>query len=240
MIVAVGACPHPPLLVPCLAAGAAEELAGLRLACTSAVRRLVSADPDVICVVGTGSAERWYDDRASGSFQAYGVPLEVGLGAAPAGPPTLPLSLTVGAWLLHGEEVTGQQMAGGRCGLAVPAGASADDLGRLRQRLDSLAPTVGLLVMGDGSARRSERAPGSLDARSAGFDAAVATALATGDPDALAGLDPVLGAELMAAGTAAWRLLGAAAADATWDAELLADIAPYGVGYLVASWTRRG
>jgi hypothetical protein len=44
--------------------------------------------------------------------------------------------------------------------------------------------------MGDGSARRSEKAPGHLDPAAAPFDAAVAAALAAGDTTALAALDP--------------------------------------------------
>jgi hypothetical protein len=141
----------------------------------------------------------------------------------PGGP--LPLALTVGAWLLAGAPVP----AGG---LAVDP---ADDPAAVAARL----PTgrYGLLVMGDGSARRSERAPGYVDPRAAGFDRAVAAALATGDAAALAALDPGLGAELLAAGVPAWRAAGRAAAGRAWTAELLHDTAPYGVGYLVASWT---
>jgi argininosuccinate lyase len=98
---------------------------------------------------------------------------------------------------------------------------------------------LGLLVVGDGSARRSAQAPGYVDPRAAGFDAAVAAALATGDAAALRDLDPARGAELLAGGVPAWRVAGHAAAGVEFDAELLRDEAPYGVGYLVAAWTAR-
>jgi hypothetical protein len=75
--------------------------------------------------------------------------------------------------------------------------------------------------------------------RAAGFDDAVAAALATADAGALAALEQHLGDELLAAGTASLRLLGRAAAGIPWDAELLAATAPYGVGYFVAAWERR-
>ena len=93
--------------------------------------------------------------------------------------------------------------------------------------------------MGDGSARRCERAPGYVDPRAEPFDAAVAAALAAGDAAALRALDPALGADLLAAGVPAWRVAGHAAAGVDLTAELLHRSAPYGVGYLVASWVPR-
>ena len=67
---------------------------------------------------------------------------------------------------------------------------------------------VALLVMADGSAKRSTSAPGFLDDRAEAFDASIAAALADGDAEALASLDLELGAELWAAGTPALRTLG--------------------------------
>ena len=238
MIISAAICPHPPLLVPAVAAGA-QGLAEVRTACTAAVTGLLLSRPDLICIVGVGPAEQWYAPGAVGSFRSYGVPLDVPLGPAsdaPASdaPATMPLSLTVGAWLLN-ESGWGRP----RCALSVAERAAGDDLTRLSAQLGDLAPAVGLLVMGDGSACRTERAPGYIDPRAAAFDEAVAIALAGADTHALATLDPAPGAELLAAGTTPWRLLGRAAAGASWDATLLADVAPYGVGYFVATWTRR-
>lgn len=95
-----------------------------------------------------------------------------------------------------------------------------------------------LLVVGDGSARRSEKAPGYLDERAAGFDAAVADALRSGEPARLAALDDALGRELLAAGVPAWHEAAARLAG-TYRAELRYDDAPFGVGYFVAVWTAR-
>lgn len=99
-----------------------------------------------------------------------------------------------------------------------------------------LGEEVGLLVVGDGSARRTEKAPGHLDGRAAGFDAAVAHALRSGDPEALAAIDQALGEELLAGGLAAWRAAAEQARGRCWDATLLLDDAPHGVGYFIASW----
>jgi hypothetical protein len=52
VLVAGAVCPHPPLLVPELAGGAAPELDALRAACDEAVRRLLAARPDLVVVVG--------------------------------------------------------------------------------------------------------------------------------------------------------------------------------------------
>jgi hypothetical protein len=93
--------------------------------------------------------------------------------------------------------------------------------------------------MGDGSARRSLKAPGHLDAAAEPFDAAVAAALAVGDPGALAALDPAEGARLLAAGVPAWRAVGAVLAGREVTGRLHAHEAPFGVGYLVADWSVR-
>lgn len=91
----------------------------------------------------------------------------------------------------------------------------------------------GLLVMANGSARRSERAPGHLDERAAGFDATVEAALATGDAAALAGIDLELAGELLTAGMPLLRdLAGLSVLSAHLDHA--AD--PYGVRYWVVRW----
>jgi hypothetical protein len=97
--------------------------------------------------------------------------------------------------------------------------------------------------MGDGSARRSERAPGHLDERAAPFDAGVERAVRDADLAALAALDPDLAAELLATGRPGWQVLagalggdplGTGAGAARPVAEVLYADAPLGVGYLVA------
>jgi aromatic ring-opening dioxygenase LigB subunit len=97
----------------------------------------------------------------------------------------------------------------------------------------------GLLVMGDGSARRTEKAPGWLDERAAGFDAASAAALASGNPEQLRQIDQELGRELLAAGAPAWRAAARLLAHTAWEGAVSYDDAPYGVGYLVAVWSAR-
>jgi hypothetical protein len=221
VLTSAAVCPHPPLLLPQVAGGAAPELDGLRAACAEAVRRLSG---DLVVVVGSGPQTRDFGEDATGSMRPYGPDVTVG-----SGEPVLPLSLTIGRWLL------GERTALYR---SVADDATEESCARLGAELAGLAGSVALLVMGDGSACRTERAPGYLDERAEGFDAGVARALAEADTGALSGIDPALAAELHAAGRAPWQVLAGAACGSRLTGTLLADEAPYGVGYLVASWVR--
>ena len=53
-VIAAAVCPHPPLLVPEVAAGAASELDDLRAACLAAIEHLSAADHLVVVHEGTG------------------------------------------------------------------------------------------------------------------------------------------------------------------------------------------
>ncbi|WFE97006.1 class III extradiol dioxygenase subunit B-like domain-containing protein [Micromonospora sp. WMMD987] len=158
----------------------------------------------------------------------------------------LPLSLLVGAWLVDRVEPpvpTAWRM------VSVAPDASVDRCAALGAGLVANGPVSdgpvsdgpwALLVLGDGSACHGPKAPGYDDPRAGAYDEGVARALAGADVDALLGLDPVVSAELRVAGRAAWQVLAGAvrAAGGDWHGELRHHSAPYGVGYLVASWTR--
>lgn len=106
-----------------------------------------------------------------------------------------------------------------------------------RGRVDTTARAgQRLLVLANGSARRTEKAPGHLDPRSFDFDAAIEKALAEGDPAGLAAVDPGLGHDLLAAGIEPLRGLGALPSVVT-EARLRYAADPYGVRYWVASWS---
>ena len=237
MLVAAAVCPCPPLLVPEVAAGAASELDGLRAACADAIGVLAASRPERLVVVGP--AERpsrgVFPPGAKGSFAPFGVDLVVTLGPdaadAEADAPPLPPSLAVAAWLLRGWSAApveglgvGEQLEPERCAAAGRAIAGS-------------AERVAMLVMGDGSACRTVKAPGYLDERAEPFDAGVAAALGAADAHALAALDPELAQAVQAAGRAPWQVLAGAAEDARLAGELLHESAPYGVGYFVAAWT---
>ena len=212
MIVAAAVCPHPPVLVPELASGAASELGDVRATALESVATLVAQHPDRIVVVGTGDLPEPVDESAGGTLAGHGVDVRAGGDEL-----VLPLSLTIGAWLLD------------QAGWDGP-----------RTYTTTQVPTddrVVLLVMAGGSARRSLAAPGYLDERAEAHDAAVGAALGSGDAGALAALDVDLGDELLAPGDRALVVLGEMTKGADVTATMRWDGAPFGVGYWVAEWT---
>lgn len=120
--------------------------------------------------------------------------------------------------------------------LIVDPTAATEQCLQLGRDVAAGAGRVGLLVMADGSARRSVRAPGYLDERAAPFDAEVERALRAADPSGLAALDPRLAAELLVAGRAAWQVLAGATGTRPMSARLHYCDDPFGVWYPVAGW----
>ncbi|MGW5652830.1 class III extradiol dioxygenase subunit B-like domain-containing protein [Streptomyces humi] len=245
MLVAAAVCPCPPLLVPEVAAGAAPELDTARAACADALGVLAAARPDLLLVVGP--AERpgrgVFPQGSRGTFRGYGVGIDVHLGAGPpagartgdgvAGERELPGSLAVGAWLLERAGWAGAPVEA----LGVGEPLEADRCVATGRELAGRAARVAMLVMGDASACRTLKAPGYLDERAAPFDAEAARALGTADLAAIKDLDTGLAFRLKASGRAPWQVLAGAAEGAGLAGALLYDDAPYGVGYLVATWS---
>ncbi|MFF8862885.1 class III extradiol dioxygenase subunit B-like domain-containing protein [Streptomyces sp. NPDC015139] len=237
MLVAAAVCPCPPLLVPEVAAGAAPELDAARAACADALGVLAAARPDLLVVLGPAeqSGRGPFPQGSPGSFRGFGVDLDVRLGAAPETVPEreLPPSLAVGAWLLERTGWADAPIEG--LGIGEPlAPERCVDVGR---EIGARAGRVALLVMGDASACRSVKAPGYLDERAAPFDAEVARVLGAADVAGVRALDAELAQELKAAGRAPWQVLAGAAEGADLGGNLLYEDAPYGVGYLVATWS---
>lgn len=236
MLVAAAVCPCPPLLVPEAAAGAAPELDALRAACLDAVAVLAAARPDRLVVLGPAGpmARGTYPQGAPGSFRGLGVDVDVRLGqGGPAGERGLPQSLSVAAWLLERTAWAAAPVEG----LGVGEELEAERCLASGRELAGAAERVAFLVMGDGSACRTVKAPGYLDERAEPFDAGAARALGTADTAALAALDTELAHGLKVAGRAPWQVLAGAGEGAGLRGQLLYEDAPYGVGYFVASWS---
>lgn len=94
----------------------------------------------------------------------------------------------------------------------------------------------GVLVMGDGSAARTEKAPKHLDPRAAAFDDAVVAILESGNSAALSALDTNLAGEVGCVGAPAWVGL-ARQVGSVRDARVDVQTDPFGVLYVVARWT---
>ena len=234
MLIAAAVCPHPPLLIPEATGspGAADaELGRLRTACHQAVAALLAERPDLIAVVGADpktvrTAE--YPSASPGRLHDYGVPFIVG----DPGEPALPLSLTIGKWLLANHPAPPAVWWG------IARDASPAECLQVGEKLALLAPRVALLALGDGPARRARAAPHAADPEADRYDDQLAGALAGADPVALAALDPRQDGPLEIAGRAAWQVLAGAAGRDTFDAELRYRGVPFEVSYVVASWRR--
>lgn len=245
MIRAVVFCPMAPVIVPALARGAAPELEQLRAACRFAIRAADAPDRRWI-VLGPGLTSRTFDPTSSGTFAGFGLPLQIALGssATVADPPTatrpdeLPPSLTVGAWLLH-DALGPVADVHGRSVDPMTDNPTTDNPATDGPAIGPFADQTSLLVMGEGSACRSLKAPGYLDERAVAFDEAIERALGAGDPAALATLDATLGAELLASGVPVWRAVAPELTGRVWDATVHHSSDPYGVAYVVASWHAR-
>ncbi|MFJ6075049.1 class III extradiol dioxygenase subunit B-like domain-containing protein [Streptomyces sp. NPDC093065] len=237
MLVAAAVCPCPPLLVPEVAAGAAPELDAARAACTDALGVLAASRPDRLVVVGPADSAgpEVYPQGARGSLRGFGVDVDVYLGAdrGDAAGADLPYGLTVGAWLLGRTGWTDAPVDG----VGVGEELSAERCASVGREIAAASGRTALLVLGDASACRTLKAPGYLDERAAPFDAEVGRALGTADVAALAALDVALARELKASGRAPWQVLAGAAGSGDLAGALLYEDAPYGVGYVAATWS---
>ncbi|WP_067546369.1 hypothetical protein [Nocardia crassostreae] len=251
--------PSPPVLVPELGGGTGDaEVTRLRAAALRAAAALAGRATRWI-VVGAGETERVIGVNAVGTFRGYGADVRVGLSGtfqfggdsnnsvtavaeadAPADP-ALPLPVLIAGWLR--EQVAPAAVAEAR--LLDGATAPADCLAfgaRLRSELDAETEPSGVLVVGDGAATLSLKAPRYFDERAEGVQAEIDRALSAGDRQALAALDPRLCAELDVAGRPAHQVLaGLFQADAADpQVETLYAAAPFGVGYHVSVWRPGG
>jgi hypothetical protein len=186
----------------------------------------LAADPDTVVVVGGADEAHEWDASLPVDVRRFGT----------TGAPHvqgLPPSLGVAKRLLEDSGWAGPVRL-----LSVSwdaDGAAVQDVAREAAKVEG---RVVLLVMGDGSNRRGEKAPGHLDERSFAYDDEVGRALAEGDAAALAGLDPVMAGELMVLGRAAFGVLGEAvtAEGGTPRPRMHYRADPYGVQYHVALW----
>jgi aromatic ring-opening dioxygenase LigB subunit len=232
----VAVAPHPPLLVPELVVADDPDVRAVRDACLAVATELAAAAPRWVGVGTASDGPQELGPDAVGTFLGYGVDVVAGLGAGAAATPdpAMPLPALVAGWLRAqaGAEQVPVHL--------IPGDLPAAECRAFGERLaaDLAGDPVGLLILGDGSHRHGEHAPGRPDARATAFDDAVHAALTAADPDALLALDAGLAAELGVAGRAPWQVLaGAVAADGRrWKSTDARQLVPFGVAYHLAVW----
>jgi hypothetical protein len=243
MIARVAVVPQPPLLVPELVVGQDPDVLRVRAECIDVAARLAEVAPRWVAIAADELASPDADrptiigPHAAGTFRGYGVdvPVHLSTGGASAPDPNMPLPALIAGWLR--EQAGAAEVA---VWLVAPGTPAADcrALGeRLGAELTADEP-VGLLVLGDGSHRHGERAPGRPDTRAAEFDETVRRALAAADEAALRELDSGLAESLGAVGRAPWQILsGVVGKDGrTWRCVHSRLLIPFGVAYHVALW----
>lgn len=226
MLNAVAIIPSAPVMVPELAATAAEELAELREAVYTAAGSL----PARWIALGVGAADAVLGPDVAGTFAGYGVDRRVTL--SPDAADTfgeLPLCALVAGW------VRGQAKPDARAEVRVYAADHDVDAAlasgrRLRAEIDAADDPVGVLVVADGAHTLTPPAPGGYVPDSIAIQAALDDALAAGDAAALTRLQPDT-----IVGRVAYQVL-AGLIEAPRSAKELYRGAPYGVGYFVGVW----
>jgi hypothetical protein len=218
-------CPQTPLLFRELG-GLEDPVPDLRAACAAAVGSALALAPDQVVVTGVGDEASVVDAGLPVDVRRWGT-------TRPRTGPGLPLSLGVGRRLLEDASWSGATRLVG-----LSPTADRADLRHLADDLAGIDGDVLLLVLGEGSARRDPRGPGSLDERAFSYDEDLLAALRTGDAAGLADLDVGLAEALLDASHPALRLWGevGSAVAGPPDAEVTYADDPFGVLYVVATW----
>lgn len=229
MLTAIALVPSPPVLVPELAGGAADELAELR----AAVGRCATGLPARWVAIGVGAADEVLTPPRLGTYAGYGVDVRVTLSAHPdpGGPPVeMPLCALATGWIrgrfaphavaevrvFDREHDVDTALRHGR---------------RLRGLIDEAADEIGVLVVADGCATLTPPAPGGYDPDSPPVQAALDDALAAGDAAALGRLPGSV------VGRVAYQVLAGLTEPGPTAAQEFYRGAPYGVGYFAGRWT---
>jgi hypothetical protein len=230
-------------------AGESAEWERLRAACADSVRQLKVPVWDLkqkppagvrrlIVIVGGYDATKDFHPRSYASLLANGFCWTCGWGQDDEAAQPLPLSLSIGYWLISESRPEERGMIWADIAFqAVDFYATPQECAELGQDLAGRAEHVIMLVMGEGSSSM----PATEQVKRAKLDGNVVRALEHADADAL--LDST---EFPGLGRSAWRILAAAAAAAAaavgqhFQGQLHWDERIDGRRYFVASWTQRG
>lgn len=247
-LVSAAMCPHPMALIPDVTGEAGGQWERSRAACAESIRQLEvpvydgnrapsGSAPHLVVIVGGDDTTRNFDPSgAYGSLLSNGVLWEYGWGTASDEPQPLPLSLTLGYWLLMTCKAAGI-IVGDIAFQAIELDALPQECAALGQDLAGRAERVAMLVMGEASTSMDAAAWACWAERARRSDTTVLRALEQAAADALARLDPTE-FRPTATGRAAWQVLAGAAAGHRFQGRLHTDRALGDLGYFVASWTQ--
>ena len=225
MISAVVFIPAAPLMCPDIDVEAL--LADERAASIELVAEL-QQNAEQIIVIGSGELTTWFEQGGIGNTRAFGGVSHYVIGS---GRDEMPQALTVGACV-----VSAAGWAGAVKALVVDTETTAEQRGVLAKELIAKSDDLRTLIVavGDGSATRTEKAPGYIQPDALDFDAAVVRAIENGDSGAIVAIEQSTADRLWCRGLPTWQVVAQAIGHA--EGTLVLESSPFGVNYLVAAW----
>lgn len=215
MISSILFAPQTPLLEPSVAGRAAFELDPLRESLSEATSSLIASTDEVV-IIATESADKAVAFIVQGQQDQQTTVVK--LLADP------PFSQSV---RVNPDSSKGELKA-------------IDEVTKELKALDSSTKRVGVIVLGDGSAKRTEKAPGFVDHRAVAFDNRLSEIFHSAQLSELSELDFALARELWVWGIDPWMAIGkfVSQSGAQFSLENYFDTDPYGVEYFVAGFSR--
>ena len=225
MITGVAFIPAAPLLCPDV--DIESLLADERAASIELVAEL-QQDADLVVIIGAGNTTTWFEHGGIGSTRAFGGVSHYEVGS---GVDELPQSVTVGASVVVTAGWSGEVQA-----LVIDLQTTAAQREVIAQELlaKSEAQRTLVIAVGDGSATRTEKAPGYIQADAVAFDEAINAAIGNADRESILAIEQPTADRLWCRGLPVWQVV--ANAFAPTQSALILESAPFGVNYLVASW----
>ncbi len=187
---------------------------------------------DLVVVVGAGDNTTWFEEGGIGNTRAFG-----GVGSYLIGTATqeLPQALTVGASVVSAAGWSGKVKAllVDKVTTSEQRRVLADELVKSTEDQQAL-----IVVVGDGSATRTEKAPGYIQPDAVAFDESLIATIEGADPQALLNIDQITANRLWCRGLPAWQVIANACVNITpgFQGTLVLQSSPFGVNYFVASW----
>jgi len=179
-VVGAALVPAAPVLVPGLS-GHTRTAPEVRAATLEAIQRMIDAGVDEVAVLAEADRAGLFDSDAPWGLHRIGGMHSVSEpGAGSAFDKPLTVSLAIGASMLRDAGWTGPTSLH-----ALERAMSADAAAELGRRLEAKGRSVGLLLLGNGSACCTEKAPGSFHPEAETFNATLLAMIRQGDRAAM-------------------------------------------------------
>lgn len=186
-ICGVALVPAAPVLIPELT-GSSSVADEPRRHAHNVIRQLIETGPNQIIVVSEGDSDAEFDESSSWGLHRIRGASSIAHGSTNS----LPISLAIGASLLHESGWKGSVLYRA-LDRSMPTAQATEWAETLSHSMDD----VGILLLGNGSARSTMKAPGSLHPNAEEFNDGLISVVKTRDRDAMMSLLEVHAEEQM-------------------------------------------